>query len=154
MELLRRLYGPSVTEATLPASAEAIYAVLSDPETYPDWLVGAEHMRAVDADFPNPGSAFHHSVGAGPVTVDDQTEALDAEQDRFLLLRVHAGPFQAEVEFRLVPKGPNETLVRFTEQPSGPFGLITPVLRPTLHARNVASLKQLRDLLADDARLG
>lgn len=153
MDLLRTLYGPSVTEATLPAPADVIYGVLTDPETYPDWLVGADHMRSVDPDFPRPGSRFDHSVGAGPLTVDDQTEALAADEGRRLKLRVHAGIFQAEVEFRLLPRGAEATLVRFSERPTGLFGVLTPLLRPTLHARNAASLKRLRDVLASDARL-
>jgi uncharacterized protein YndB with AHSA1/START domain len=150
MDLFRRLSAPSVTEATLPASADVVYEVLADPETYPRWLVGADHMRAVDADFPEPGSRFHHTVGAGPVKVDDATEALDADEGRRIVLRVHVGPFQADVEFLLIPQGAEETLVRFTERAVGLFGPVNPLLRPTLHARNALSLRRLRDVVAGD----
>jgi uncharacterized protein YndB with AHSA1/START domain len=146
---LRRLYGPTTVEATLPAPPDVVYEVLSDPTTYPDWLVGADHMRAVDDDFPAPGAEFHHSVGPGePLTVDDRTEAIDAEPDRHLALDVHAGPFEARVDFRLAPADCGRTTLRFSEQPVGWFAPLTPLLRPTLHARNTASVARLRRLLA------
>lgn len=146
---LLRLYAPSVTEATFRAPVGDVYAVLADPATYPDWLVGADHMRSVDDAFPEPGAEFQHTVGAGPVKVDDRTESLANEENRRILLRVHVGIFQAEVEFRLVPDGAG-TAVRFTERPTGLVGLLTPLLRPTLRARNAASLHRLRDLLDRD----
>lgn len=147
--LLRRLYAPAEVEAVLPAPPDAVYEVLTDPTTYPDWLVGADHMRSVDDAFPAAGSRFEHSVGvAGPLTVDDRTESLGAEEDRHLALDVHVGPFEARVDFDLVPATGGRTKLRFREQPRGVFAAVTPLLRPTLHARNAASVARLRRLLA------
>jgi uncharacterized protein YndB with AHSA1/START domain len=143
---LRRLWDPVEVRRTIPASRDRVYELLADPETYPKWLVGADHMRAVDPDFPRPGSSFHHSVGKEPVTVDDRTDSLEAEPDRHLALLVHAGPFHARVDFELVTRGTDQTEVRFTEVPVGPFAAVTPLLRPSLHARNVVSLQKLCDL--------
>lgn len=134
----------------LPAPPDEVYAVLADPTTYPDWLVGADHMRSVDADFPAKGSGFDHSVGiVNPLTVDDRTESLGAEEDRHLALDVHVGPFEARVDFALEPATGGRTKLTFTEQPRGVFAAITPMLRPTLHARNSTSVTRLRRLLAD-----
>ena len=35
-DLLERLLSPAEARITIPASPEAIFAVLSDPDTYPD----------------------------------------------------------------------------------------------------------------------
>ena len=61
--LLERLLSPAEVRAIVPAPPEAVFAVLSDPETYPEWLAGAQHIRQVDGDFPAPGSQFDHEVG-------------------------------------------------------------------------------------------
>src|SRR4051794_28932406 len=99
--LLQRLYAPVVSRITVPADRRAVFAVLSDPDTYPSWLVGAEQMRSVDDEFPRAGTSFEHSVGGGPVTVDDRSESIAVQTDTCLVLRVHAGPFHARVEFEL-----------------------------------------------------
>ena len=150
MHLIRRLYGPSVTEATIPASPREVYEVLSDPTTYPDWLVGADRVRAVDDSFPKPGSHFEHSVGpGGALTVDDQSESLEADPGHHLALLVHAGPFHARVDFDLTSVAEG-TRVCFTERPVGAFAALTPLLRPTLHGRNAASLTKLSALVTGD----
>jgi uncharacterized protein YndB with AHSA1/START domain len=147
-DLLRRLYAPTTVAAVLPAPPETVYGVISDPTTYPDWLVGADHMRAVDDAFPRPGSTFEHSVGPGePLTVDDRTESLAAEPNRHLALDVHAGPFEARVDFELRPAEGGRTALRFSERPVGWFAPLTPLLRFSLHARNAASVDRLRRLL-------
>ena len=62
------------------APIERVFAVVSDPTTYPDWLVGAREIRSVDDDWPQPGSLFHHRVGlVGPLTVADSPEVLEVD---------------------------------------------------------------------------
>lgn len=150
MSVVSRLYGPVVVTVDVPAPAEAVYEVLADPTTYPDWLVGAQRIRAVDPDFPAPGSEFHHSVGpSSGVTVDDRTESLGAVPGRHVALDVHAGPLRGRVDFDLAPAdGEPGTRVRFSERPTGPLAALTPFLRPHLAARNLASLHKLRDRLS------
>ena len=36
----------------LPAPPQEVFDVISDPDTYPSWLVGAKRIRHVDPDFP------------------------------------------------------------------------------------------------------
>jgi uncharacterized protein YndB with AHSA1/START domain len=147
--LIQRLFGPIEVAETIPAPPDDVYAVLSDPDSYPDWLVGADRMRAVDPDFPKPGTSFHHSVGpGGPLTIDDRTESVAAEPNRHLGLMVHAGPFHGRVDFRRSADG-SATRVRLTEQPTGPLALLTPLVRPSLAGRNKASLMKLRTLITD-----
>ena len=55
------------------ATPEQVWAVLSDGWLYPVW-VGASRMREVDETWPEVGSKLHHSVGAWPLLIDDNTE--------------------------------------------------------------------------------
>jgi uncharacterized protein YndB with AHSA1/START domain len=135
----------------VPASPEEVWAVISDPTTYPDWLVGAQRIRGVDPSFPEPGSEFRHSVGATEgATVDDRTEATRADPPHRLGLEVHAGPFRADVELLVLPS-PKGSEIRFSERPKGAWLAVTPVLRPVLHARNAESLRRLERRLEQQA---
>ena len=105
-------FSPVEIHQLIDASRDDVFNVLANPETYPDWLVGAQRIRAVDDSFPQPGAKFDHSVGpAEPATVDDRTEVLEAHGHRKLVLAVHAGPFHGEVEFDLRKRGETTTEV-------------------------------------------
>lgn len=148
MRLIERLYEPVTAQAWIPAPPSAVYDVLADPETYPDWLMGADHMRGVDEEFPKPGSRFQHSVGpGGPLTVDDETESLEADVDHHLALLVHVGLFHARVDFDLRRDTDGGTTVSFSERPVGLAAPLLPFLRPVLKGRNAASLVKLRELV-------
>ena len=141
------LLAPSQARTEVPATPEEVWDVISDPTTYPDWLVGAQRIRAVDPSFPDPGSEFQHSVGPTEgTTVDDSTEATHADPPYRLGLEVHAGPFVAAVELLVLPS-PKGSEIRFSERPLGRWRVLTPVLRPALHARNAESLRRLEQLL-------
>jgi carbon monoxide dehydrogenase subunit G len=141
------LFSPSEARTEVAVTPEVVWAVISDPRTYPDWLVGAQRIRAVDPAFPAPGTEFHHSVGATEeATIDDTTQATHADPPFRLGLEVHAGPFEADVELLVLPS-PEGSEIRFRERPKGGWIALTPVLRPFLHARNAASLRRLRGLL-------
>lgn len=147
-------FSPVEARTEIPAPPEAVWAVISDPETYPDWLVGAQQMRSVDPDFPKPGAKLHHSVGpAEGLTVDDVSEAVDADPPHRLDLEVHVGPFRGEVELLILPS-PKGSEVRFRERPAGAFAALTPVVRPILHARNVEALRRLAGRFDDPSRTG
>lgn len=136
-------------EATvrLPVAPERAWAVLSDPRTYPRWLVGAVEILAVDEDWPAPGSAFRHRVGlGGPVTTEDSTKVESAEPPRLLVLEARARPFgraHVEIEVRPVPDGAE---VAMREGLLPPLTPVTPLLQPLTVARNRRSLRRLRDL--------
>ena len=55
-DMLERLRSPAEVRVVVPAPPAAVFAVLSDPETYPEWLAGAQRIRRVDDDFPDAGS--------------------------------------------------------------------------------------------------
>ena len=47
------------------ASPDDVWAVLADGWSYPLWVVGASRMRAVSADWPQPGAKLHRDDGFG-----------------------------------------------------------------------------------------
>ena len=143
-DVLDRLLSPVEVRTTVPAAPDAVFAVLSDPETYPEWLTGAQHIRGVDGDFPAPGSEFAHEVGpTGSVTVADKTEVRAAEAPTRLELGVHAGPLKGVAEFELERPG-DGTLVTFRERLTGGMEAAMPFARGVIFLRNKASLDKLR----------
>jgi uncharacterized protein YndB with AHSA1/START domain len=141
---LTRLLSPAEARTTIPAGPAEVFAVLTDPDTYPDWLAGAQYIRRVDPDFPRRGAQFDHEVGpAHAVTVaDDSTALIDDPPHRFQL-EVHVGPVTGLVDFQLRPTGEGTEVV-FRESLTGHLGLVMPVARPLLHTRNKASLERLK----------
>ena len=131
------------------APREQVFAVLVDPETYPKWLVGAKEIRAVDDDWPAPGSRFHHRFGLiGPLTIPDSTKVIEIDRPRLLSLEVRARPLgRGRATFTLddVETGDDRpcTKIAIDEVPLGSMAAATPVLEPFIKSRNVASLNAL-----------
>ncbi len=142
--LLERLVSPSEVRTTIQASPEEVYAVLSDPDTYPEWLAGAQHIRHVDADFPNAGAGFDHEVGPTEgTTVSDDSKSLVNDPPHRLQLEVHVGPVKGIVDFQLTRTG-SGTEVCFREHAAGRLRAAMPLLRGVIHLRNKASLARLK----------
>jgi uncharacterized protein YndB with AHSA1/START domain len=135
----------TTVERIIGAEPAQVFAALADGWNYPLWVVGASHMRDVDAGWPTVGSRLHHSVGVWPVLLEDDTEVLEVEPDRRLVLSARAWPSgTARVEIELAPH-PEGTTVRMTENAeSGPATLIPkPVQTALLTPRNRESLARL-----------
>ena len=153
-EVARR---PTIVTGLVPASASmpsatSLFAHLADPLTYPNWLVGAQRIRSVDDDWPRPGSQFHHRVGVGPLTLDDDTTVVSVSTPDELVLRASLGPLGTAL-IRFTLEGSTPTTVYFDEAPdSGLLKLIGRTigrwaLKPTAWGRNEASLRRLSELL-------
>ena len=95
----------ATTSRVIDAGPAAVYAVLADGWTYGQWVVGTSHVRAVDAQWPAPGSRLHHAVGPWPLVVRDHTEVRESQRGRRLLLTARGWPFgEAEVELTLATR--------------------------------------------------
>lgn len=132
----------------IDASVEAVWAVLADGEAYSDWVVGSRCVRGVDGDWPATGACIHHSVGVGPLSRNDVTEAVEVEAPRRLVLEAHLRPLAtARVQMGLeVSDG--GTLVTMEERfVRGPLSHLPLRLQDLLLGlRNVESLRRLRRL--------
>lgn len=136
------------TERHIHASPETVFDVLSDPYSYGYWVVGSEKIREADAEWPAPGSRFHHTVGVGPFKVTDHTVSERIERPNLVELRAKARPLgTAKVRIELEPEGTG-TRVRMFED-AGDL-LTALVLNPLTHllvrGRNVESLSRLAEL--------
>ena len=128
----------------MDVAPDDVYEALADPNTYPEWLVGAREIRAVDSGWPTPGTQFHHRVGlVGPLTIADSTRSLEVEPGRRLVLEAKARPAgRARVEFEIEPDGDGTNLV-MTETPLGVLKSAQPLIDPLTIVRNTKSLRDL-----------
>ena len=138
----------STNRRFIPAPPETVWDVLADPDSYAHWVVGSKRIRDADANWPTPGSRFHHTVGVGPLTVDDHTESLAADPPRRLVLRAKARPLGvAKVEIELEPQD-GGTCVTLRENPTGlqkPLAYFPP-LQALTYVRNAESLARIEKL--------
>jgi uncharacterized protein YndB with AHSA1/START domain len=138
------------TEIDIDAPPAQVYEVLADADSDADWVVSAKEIRASDPQWPAPGATFHHTQGAGPVTLKDTTSVLESEPDRRLLLEVRGRPVvTAHTEFLLEPSAAGGTHVTMRETSTG--GILDAVHNPLLIAavrvRNQETLRRLRKLV-------
>src|ERR1700712_506777 len=100
----------------IPASPHRVFAVLADGWSYSGWVVGTSHMRAMDATWPEVGSKLHHSSGAWPAVVNDETEVEAMTPDKSLVLLAKARPFGlARISLQLQPDGDGTTVTMHEE---------------------------------------
>jgi len=135
-------------EILIAAPRERVFAVLADPTSYAHWVIGAKEIRSSEGDWPAAGSRIHHSVGAGPVTVDDTTEVLECVEPERLVLLAHLGPLgDFEVDLRLADVQGDATKVTMLERSvQGVSRLAGPVGDAFVHGRNAWSLQRLKEL--------
>jgi uncharacterized protein YndB with AHSA1/START domain len=136
----RRLIGRPCSE---------VWAVLADAYAYRRWVVGAKEIRGVEGPWPRPGSRSHHTVGAGPFTIDDDTKSLAAEAPRHLAIEARARPLgRATVDITLSPvgEGTDVTLVETVASPAM-LKKLEPILDPLTRRRNDEALRRLARML-------
>ena len=134
----------------IATSMTRVWDVVADGWTYASWVVGAAHIRDVDAQWPQTGSRLHHSVGSWPLMMHDYTEVVSCEPTTSLVLRARAWPMgEAKVTIMLSPLGAQQCRVTMEEHPvRGPGAwLHNPATEALLRARNVETLHRL-DALA------
>lgn len=127
------------------APPDVVFEVICDPASYALWVVGAKHVRGVDADWPQPGSLLHHTVGWGPFQDHDTTKVLELERARRLRLEARLWPFgTAEVDLRLSPADGGTELIMHETPVRGPAARFdNPAMQIGLYARNVWALRRL-----------
>jgi uncharacterized protein YndB with AHSA1/START domain len=133
-------------EVLIAASPGTVFAVLADPTSYGDWVVGASDIRDADAAWPAPGTRFHHTQWVPHVGLKDTTSVIEVDPPHRLTLEVRARPIMvASVELTLTASG-NATRVSMTERPTGGWlnALDGRFLDTIISWRNRLSLRRLR----------
>lgn len=137
---------PPAETRIVDATAEDVWAVLSDGWLYANWVVGASRVRGVDDHWPAIGAKIHHSVGLWPVLLDDHTEVVAATPGREIVLKARAWPVgEAAVHLTVEALDERRTRVGIIEDArSGPGRLIPrPVRQLVILPRNRESLLRL-----------
>ncbi|HUQ59127.1 SRPBCC family protein [Lentzea sp.] len=131
------------------APIDAVWAVLADGWSYAGWVVGASHIRDVDAGWPKQGVRIHHSVGPWPFTIEDVTEVVRCEPNRLLELDARLWPAgAARITFTLTARSESLTEVHMAERVvRGPSTLMPNVVQDALLTpRNRETLQRLNAL--------
>ena len=134
-------------ERLINAGTSAVYALLADPRSYAYWVLGSREIRDADADWPRAGSRLHHTVGAGPLRIKDETVVEGVHEGSYLRLKAKARPLgTAVVSLTLAPVG-TATRVTMVEEAGGPLSaLLFAPSQPLLRRRNARALERLADL--------
>ncbi len=139
----------SYTCRAYTATPAEVFAVLADPDSYPDWLIGTSDIRDHDPDWPAVGSKFNHLVGIKPFVLPDSTVVVEVEPDRLLRLHVRARPLVSAVVTFTITGGTDGCVVCIEEEPALRVigNLVRPLLDPVIHVRNHRSLRRLAQVL-------
>ncbi|MDQ4133961.1 MAG: SRPBCC family protein [Actinomycetota bacterium] len=136
----------AVNEIHIDAPPGRVFDLLTTGRRYAEWVVGAKRIRAVDDNWPQPGSQFHHTVGIGPFAIADNTKVLQLDPPGRILLEARVRPFgRAEVELVVESDGPGSR-VRMREEPTRGPDVLKRLLEPTIRSRNAEALRRLREL--------
>lgn len=134
-------------ETEVDAPIDDVFAVLADPDTYEDWVVGAKEIRDWEPSWPKSGATFHHTQGMSFLQLKDTTSVVECRAPERLVLEVRARPvLVARTEFRLTRMGESRTRVVMYETPTGGFlrALDNPALTAAARARNTEALRRFR----------
>lgn len=138
----------AISKRLIPVPVDHIFTVLSDAPRYASFVVGTKRIRHFDPRFPEENTAFHHTLGLGPLFLRDETRVVRVEPPTRLMLKAFMRPFAInEVDFRLTPQE-ERTLVTVEEHPvDGPATKIWSLpLDAVMWLRNKVLLRRLERL--------
>jgi NAD(P)-dependent dehydrogenase (short-subunit alcohol dehydrogenase family)/uncharacterized protein YndB with AHSA1/START domain len=134
----------------IDASPEDVFAVLSDPCRYPEWVVGAAGIRDYDESFPEVGSRFHHKVGSWPVGLKDHTEVIEVDPPHRIVLKAKARPLGTATIALDLRESAGGTELLMEERPGDRLTSLVaanPVADTALRVRNAEALSRLKRLV-------
>jgi hypothetical protein len=86
----------------IAATREQVWDVLANGWTYSGWVVGNSRIRAVDPNWPAPGTRILHSIGTWPAVINDETVAQSCVSGAELVLLAKVSPAaKARITLRL-----------------------------------------------------
>lgn len=141
----------AVNSTTIDATPEQVFSVLSDPDAYGHWVVGAADIRDADPGFPAAGTRFHHTQGIPGLGLKDHTEVIEVTPPGRLVLRAKARPLgTARVQLDITPAADGST-VTIDERLVGTMGKIVPkpLTDPLIKRRNAEGMRRLKRLVEE-----
>lgn len=136
----------ATNRTVIPVPVETVFAVLSDPRTYDEFVVGTKRIRRFEPTWPEKGSEFHHTLGIGPFILRDVSRVEEVDEPLRLVLRAQMRPLAVNrVAFALRPTGDGRTEVEVDEHAiEGPAAVLwNPVLDGLMWVRNEEMLRRL-----------
>jgi hypothetical protein len=114
------------TSREVRASRQQIWDVMANGWTYTQWVVGNSRTRAVDSNWPQPGSSIRHSVGVWPLVINDKTVVESCTPGEELILRAHVGAMgAARITLRLSDTADGGCRIEMIEVPAaGPMKIL------------------------------
>src|SRR3954470_25001391 len=124
--------GPAAVDSSLTvkrdttATRQQVWNVIADGWTYSQWVVGNSRMRAVDPQWPAPGSTIRHSIGIWPLVIDDLTVSEACTPLEELVMLAKGRPFgAARITMRLFDIEGGGCRIEMAEVPVGaPLGWV------------------------------
>ena len=130
------------------APPEDVFATLSDPGAYGEWVVGAERVWSADDHWPQVGATFEHTQGRWPLRLRDTTSVLECRPGERLVLEARARPLLvARVEIELRPEEAGTRVVIRETATGGPARRLRPVVDRLVWLRNVETLRRLSTIV-------
>ena len=135
----------AINRRTFDATPEDVFDVLLDAQQYPNWVVGAKKIRAVEDLWPAVGSAFHHKLGAGSAEINDKTEILDLDAPNRIELRTFARPMGVARVVITAQGSESGTIVAISEKAEQGTKMhkASRLIDPVIHVRNIETLRRL-----------
>lgn len=140
----------------IASPAREVFEELIEPHNFGYWVVGTKGVRSAEADWPEIGSAFHHSLGFGPVHIEDHTEVVEREEPERLVLRARMRPLgTVVVRLFLQPVNGHTNVVMEEEALSGLLAWAPAGVAERLVAlRNRGALRRLKHLVETEEHAG
>jgi hypothetical protein len=129
----------------IAASRRQVWDVIADGWTYSQWVVGNSRMRAVDPNWPAPGSTIHHSIGVWPLLLNDETVIEKAVPTEELVMHAKGRPFGGARIILTLSDVPDGCRVTMEEYPISGIGAIMPsrLSDAAVYPRNRETLRRL-----------
>lgn len=133
---------------------EAVWAALTEPMSYPRWLVGVKDVLWVDEAWPQPGAGVDYLFRWGPFSLRGRVTVLEAQRPGHLRLRWKRRLLgDAVAEFTIVQTA-DGCVVDLAEAPRGLFAGLSaePFTTSVSTGHNRALLARLRRLVGEQAQ--
>jgi uncharacterized protein YndB with AHSA1/START domain len=143
----------AVVQCHIQASPEKVFSVLADGWRYSGWVVGTSHMRAVEPDWPEVGSHLYHASGIWPAVIRDETEVVEMERNRRLVIKAKGkamGAARVAIDLEARDGGTRVTMDEIPVHGPGKW-VHNPLNEQILRRRNVESLARLTVMAEEPA---